>query len=151
MPAPRAYTVLRAQYCRRMPTTTVAAIITEPSDRAAVLLTRRNIRPFQGQWCIPGGHIDRYEQVHDAVVREVKEETGLDFDARFFRYFDELIPHQQIHAVVMVFVGVGHGTIRPDDNEVSEVRWFALEEAAELPLAFTHNEVLDVYGRSLGS
>ena len=73
-----------------MPKTTVAAII--HNDQAQVLLTRRNIPPFKGLWILPGGHIDDYEAAQTAIVREVKEETGLDFAAIFFGYFDEIIP-----------------------------------------------------------
>jgi 8-oxo-dGTP diphosphatase len=72
--------------------TTVAAIITRKSkDGLQVLLTRRGYPPYKDQWCLPGGHIDEYETAQHAIIREVKEEVGLDFEARFFTYFDEII------------------------------------------------------------
>lgn len=52
---------------------------------------------------------------------------------------------------------VGHGwlpinrpdnanaAVREEESEVSEAAWFTLEEARLLPLAFTHNEILDAY------
>lgn len=33
-----------------------------------------------GKWLPPGGHVDRDELPHEAAVREVREETGLDVD-----------------------------------------------------------------------
>jgi 8-oxo-dGTP diphosphatase len=133
-----------------MPQATAAAIVTRTDeDGVKVLLTRRNINPFRGQWCLPGGHIDPYERVEDAVVREVEEETGLAFDAHFFGYFDEIIPARRIHAVVMVFCGPATGELRASEAEVSEMRWFPLAEAVTLPLAFTHNEVLGTYEESI--
>lgn len=51
----------------------VAALITDEADR--VLLTRRS---DNGRWCLPGGHVDAGENVAEACVREVLEETGLD-------------------------------------------------------------------------
>ncbi len=43
-----------------------------------VLLTRVSPRGFHtGLWALPGGGIDHGEEPHDAVVREVREETGL--------------------------------------------------------------------------
>jgi 8-oxo-dGTP diphosphatase len=75
------------------PEATVAAIITDGQGSAVkVLLTRRKSKQFDGQWCLPGGHIDHLEQAETAIVREVKEEIGLDFTPRFFAYFDEIIP-----------------------------------------------------------
>ena len=128
-----------------MPETTVAAIIFTEENTSKILLTRRNIPPFKGQWCLPGGHIDQYESARKAVIREVNEETGLNFVAQFFEYFDEIIPDINIHAVVMAFEGSGVGTLKAQADEVSEIRWFSLDEARSLPLAFTHNEILDRY------
>jgi 8-oxo-dGTP diphosphatase len=128
-----------------MPETTVAAIITRSDDKFRILLTRRGVPPFRGQWCLPGGHIDRFERARVAVIREVKEETGLDYEARFLRYFDEIIPEREIHAVVLAFEGIGTGDLVPSEGEVSETGWFTLEEARGLPLAFAHNEILDAY------
>jgi 8-oxo-dGTP pyrophosphatase MutT (NUDIX family) len=44
-----------------------------------LLLIRRSIGElsFPGLWEIPGGGVESYETILDAVVREVKEETGL--------------------------------------------------------------------------
>src|SRR6516225_6728461 len=42
-----------------------------------VLLVRRGHEPAKGQWSIPGGLIDVGESLHEAVAREVFEETGL--------------------------------------------------------------------------
>jgi 8-oxo-dGTP diphosphatase len=128
-----------------MPKTTVAAIVLSAENTSKILLTRRNIPPFKGQWCLPGGHIDQYEPVRNAVIREVKEETGLNFDARFFEYFDEIIPEYNIHAVVMVFEGSGVGTLKAQIDEVTEISWFSLDEARSLPLAFMHNQILNRY------
>lgn len=33
-----------------------------------------------GMWLPPGGHVDRDELPHEAALREVREETGLDVD-----------------------------------------------------------------------
>ena len=129
-----------------MPEATVGAIVTTLDHGSLkVLLTRRGVEPYRGYWCIPGGHIDRYEPFANAVVREVGEETGLEFEARFFGCFDEIIPERGIHAVVLVFEGRGTGALSAQPGEVTEIRWFLPEEARSLPLAFDHARILDAY------
>jgi len=126
-----------------MPIATVAAIIKNDKDK--ILLTRRNVEPFKGQWCLPGGHIDENEKALDAVVREAEEETGLEFEPEFITYFDEIIPEYDWHAVVLVFAGKGRGELTAQEREVTEIGWFSLEEARSLSLAFVHNQILDEY------
>ena len=72
-----------------MPQATAAAIITSrQAGRMHILLTRRARHlSFPGEWCLPGAHIEPYEKARNAVIREVKEETGLDFEAQFLRLF----------------------------------------------------------------
>ena len=132
-----------------MPETTVAAIVTPPGDPGRVLLTRRNGKPFKGQWCLPGGHIDPYEPAREAAIREVKEETGLAFDPCFFKYSDEIIPERHIHAVVLVFTGTGTGTLQAQPSEVTEIGYFPVAEACSLSLAFLHNAILESYAAQM--
>ena len=128
-----------------MPETTAAAILTRPGHPDQVLLTRRNVPPFKGYWCIPGGHIDPFEPARQAVLREAREETGLEFDAQFLGYFDEIIPDLGIHAVVLVFYGEATGAPILQEAEVQEIRWFTLDEARILPLALDHRTILAAF------
>lgn len=132
---------------------TVTAIITPDEHRATTIcLTLRNISPFKGSWCLPGGHIDQYETVHKAVRREVLEETGLSFTSpSFLGWFDEIFPEYGFHAVVLAFFGTGTGKFRHQPEEVCQISWFGLEEALDMPLAFNHKQILQRYAQHLES
>ena len=45
-----------------------------------VLLIRRAKPPLQGRWTIPGGTVELGETLHEALVREMAEETGLEVE-----------------------------------------------------------------------
>jgi len=126
---------------------TVAAIITPSNEQpATILLTKRSVPPFQGYWCLPGGHIDDYETAEDAVVREVMEETGIRFcSPTFLGFFDELFPEYNFHAVALAFYGVGTGSATLMPDEVEEIGWFPLDEALTTPLAFNNVQILQRY------
>ena len=125
-----------------------AIILNRDYEEPRILLTRRGYPPFKGQWCLPGGHIDLNETAYQAIIREVREEVGLDFDAHFFRYFDEIIPEKKIHAVVLIFIGNAMGELQAQPDEVTELRWFKFTEAVSLKLAFQHNQIISTYQQS---
>jgi len=53
----------------------VACTILEEDGR--ILLLQRGIEPRKGKWVIPGGYVERGEEVKAAAVRETQEECGI--------------------------------------------------------------------------
>ncbi|WP_037353304.1 NUDIX hydrolase [Amycolatopsis orientalis] len=47
-------------------------------DQGRLLLIQRANEPGKGQWSLPGGRVEPGETDHEAVIRELREETGLD-------------------------------------------------------------------------
>jgi len=64
------------QYPER-PIVGVGAVIVEAGK---VVLVRRRYEPLAGRWSLPGGTLELGETLETGVVREMREETGLDVE-----------------------------------------------------------------------
>jgi len=114
-----------------------AAIIRDAGGR--ILLVKS-----AGVWGLPAGAIDLGETPREAVVREVFEETGLRilpvrivgvFGGEKFRYVYPNGDAVEYFIVVFECEIIG-GELSAQDGEVSEFRYFAVEEMPELAIPY---------------
>jgi 8-oxo-dGTP pyrophosphatase MutT (NUDIX family) len=113
------------------------------TGRDKVLLTRRT---DNGQWCLPGGHIDPGETVSEGCEREVWEETGLKVCVThltgIYSNPHELIvyPDAKVQVISMNF-NVKHldGQISLS-SETTSIDWFSVDEAILMDLFHGHAE-----------
>ncbi len=120
-----------------------AVVFRYSAGRAELLLIKRKNEPFKGKWAIPGGFIEMDEELEDAVVRELAEETGL-----------RGVPLEQMHTfgtigrdprgrqITVVFMGIvdeQQANVKAGDD-AAEAKWFDIENLPD-NMAFDHNEV----------
>ena len=110
-----------------------------------ILLVKRNHEPFNQYWTLPGGHIDFGETAEQAVIREVKEETGLQFKPKFLGYRDEIYPDIDWHGEVLIFKGTVEGKEEIDNKKIIDIKWFDINEAVNMKLAFEHEKTIEMY------
>lgn len=113
------------------PQVCVGAVVVD-DDR--LLLIRRGHGPAAGEWSVPGGRVEFGELMVESLVREVKEETGLDVAVGDYLGYVERITDDH-HFVIHDFLAVAfetEPTIAGDD--AAEVRWVELSAVADLNL-----------------
>lgn len=125
---------------------TATAIVPYPHNR--ILLVKRGTMPFKGYWALPGGRLEPRETVEQTIVREVKEETGLDVVVvRKIGEYHEQGTHDGVeydYYPACFLVKVVGGEIRPQQSEIQEIKLFSISEVPE-PLAFVHNQMVGDY------
>jgi len=87
----------------RIPEVVVCAII--PFNEKIIMI-KRATHPYFGSWSLPGGHLKFGEKLEEAVVREVREETGLKVQVRRLVDFMNFIKHDNgisFHYVIFCF------------------------------------------------
>ncbi|MBI4687826.1 MAG: NUDIX hydrolase [Nitrospirae bacterium] len=123
----------------RNPFLTVDAII--EVQGGIVLIKRKNHPPG---WAIPGGFVDYGETLEEAVIREAKEETGLDIELiRQFHTYSDPIRDPRHHTVSTIFIAKADGSPKAGDD-AKEAMIFTKEALPE-EIAFDHRKILEDY------
>lgn len=114
--------------------------------RLQVLLIERNLEPFQGCWALPGGFVRENEDLYDAALRELAEETGIR-DVFLEQVIAVGTPKRDPrgHVVTIVYVALVSSDRHPltPSGDARAVQWFDVDPAAPLPaLAFDHADLI---------
>jgi len=122
-----------------------AAVFRYTAGGAELLLIKRKNEPYKGKWAIPGGFVDMDEELEDAVVRELAEETGLTG-----------VPLEQMHTfgtigrdprgrqITIVFMGIANeqqAEVKAGDD-AAEAKWFDIKDLPD-DMAFDHDKVAE--------
>jgi 8-oxo-dGTP diphosphatase len=125
------------------------------SGKFDILLIKRKNNPFKGCFAFPGGFVDYGEDPEHAVLRELKEETGLTGEAPVYLIAVQGDPNRdpRQHVVTVAYaVKVKEqnlGDLKAGDD-ASDATFCSLDqvlsnEKGEYKLAFDHREILNKY------
>jgi NAD+ diphosphatase len=99
--------------------------------RGRELLLARAHRFPGAMYSALAGFVEPGETIEDCIHREVREEVGVDVtDIRYFASQSWAFPHSLMIAYTAEYAG---GTLAPDDHEIADARWFALDALPQLP------------------
>ena len=122
----------------------MGAIISDSGGR--LLLIRRGHEPGLGLWSVPGGRIEPGETDEQAVIREVREETGLSVVVgRLVGSVRRPAPGGAVFDISDYAATAAEGTLTAGDD-ADEARWVDRAEMATLPLTDGLAETLTEWG-----
>jgi len=103
------------------------------------LLVQRARPPLAGCWGLPGGGVELGETVEEALLREVREETGLTVVIdRFLGYADAIERDEEgrvrYHYVILYFGAHPTGGQLEAADDAGAARWVTADESRVLPL-----------------
>jgi len=107
--------------------------------RGKILLVQRGKEPLKGFWSLPGGVLEAGETLHEGVIREVREETGLEVKpTRVLEVFERIMRDAsgacEYHYVLIDYIcRITGGTLGADDD-ASDVAWVSRENLGTLQI-----------------
>ena len=112
-----------------------------------ILLIRRGNYPYKNYWALPGGFMEKTdEDLNFGAQRELKEETGIDIDPKYFRQI-KTYGHNFDPRMKIVDVAFSVRVSKKDMDKVKglddacDARWFQIDELPKL--AFHHEQIIN--------
>ncbi len=122
------------------------SIVARQADGTIVLVRRRD----NGRWSLPGGIVQRGEDIAAAARRELREETGLEIVAieRLVGVYSDRDRDPRLHSICIALAADACGDLRVwDTHEIAEVRAFAL---TDIPAGLAHDHDRQIHDYSHG-
>jgi len=91
-------------------------------------LMQKRVESKGGDWGVTGGHPKSGETPIEGIITEVKEELGLDFSKENFIEYDSGCDGKDCYKMYFVTKDIDINDITIQQEELSEVRWFTMDE-----------------------
>lgn len=98
-----------------------------------VLLVRLALGSHAGSWAIPGGFVEPDEMLDAAILRELREETGVSATIRGIIGVRGRVTPGENSAYFIFLLDAETGATQPDQFEVDAADYFTLDAALALP------------------
>ena len=118
----------------------VAAVIHD--DKGKILIAQRNLKKSQGGlWEFPGGKIEPNETREDAIVREIKEELGINIRAK--KYIGQKVFNypEKIVNLIAIECSKKDGEIKLLEHE--DIKWVSKSELNNFNFAPADKFIID--------
>jgi len=119
------------------PALTNGAII--ENKKGEILLVKRKFPPKKGFWDVAGGFVDYNENFEQSLIREVKEELGVEMtDLKYFASGEDryLFKGVNYHTICVFFTGKIDGEKFVPADDISDYKFFPKDKIPYSRLAF---------------
>ena len=126
------------------PEPTVGALII--NNKKEILLVKSH-KWLNNKYSVPGGHVEIGESFEEAIIREVKEETGLDIVPKRLFMIQECVRPKEFfkkkHFIFFDYICYTEDArVKLDERELQEYKWFTIDEINEdLLESYTRNMI----------
>ena len=110
--------------------------------KGELLLVKRGNEPFKGAYALPGGFVEVGEEVEAACRRELKEETGVEFDGEplLIGVYSDPTRDPRGHTVSIAYLALVERADAVAGDDAASAEW--ISDFAKLDLAFDHKEIV---------
>ena len=121
---------------RRYPARPILGVGALIFERGKILLVERGKQPLKGYWSLPGGVLETGETLAEGIIREVREETGLEVKpVKVLEIFERIMRdaegQAEYHYVLIDYIcRVTGGLLRAADD-ASRAEWVARRDLAD--------------------
>jgi 8-oxo-dGTP diphosphatase len=119
------------------------------NDKRQVLLFLRDNKPdipYPDTWDVPGGHVENGETPEQCIVREMREEMGIELKG--FQLFSAIEFDDRIEYTFWKSENLGIDRIRLTEGQC--LRWFTQDEVFKTVLAYGFNRIMaDFFQRDI--
>ena len=128
----------------KLPVTVQLMLIKE----GKVLLMRRYNTGYEdGKYCFPGGHLEKNEEICEAIIRETKEEIGIDIlkeKLQVYKVLNRKINNEIQYIDFIIKATEWQGEIQiMEKDKCDDLQWFNIENIPENTLSYINNVMDD--------
>jgi len=109
-----------------------------------VLLIKQKYGHYKGNWALPGGFVKEDEGLQNAVIRELKEETGVavNYLEQLYTFGDDINRDKRFRVVSVAYFALvdSENFVLEADTDAEEVAWFPIQEIPQL--SYDHNHIV---------
>lgn len=109
-------------------------------ENKILLMKRKNTGYEDGKYSLPGGHVKANEEIRKALIREAKEEIGIDLDIKdmeFYKVMNRKVSKQQEYIDFIFKTKHWTGEITNEESDkCEEIIWVNKKEIPKNTLSF---------------